>query len=57
MADIERRLDDTMAVILPLDGWCVVSYALAYFSKECRKPELAEELGSEQAVVHGDALR
>ena len=62
MADIERRLDDTMAVILPLDGWCVVSYALAYFTKECRKPELAEELNRVHRaivdqVIEGDIER
>ena len=62
MADIERRLDDTMAVILPLDGWCSVSYALAYFTKECQKPELAEELNRVHRaildqVIEGDIER
>jgi hypothetical protein len=56
MADIERRLDDTMAVILPLDGWRSVSYALALTKKECQKPKLAEELSRVHRAIVDQAV-
>ena len=42
--DLPRLLELARVVILTLDRWRSVSYALALTKKECQKPELAEEL-------------